>query len=169
MHPAQLAPLMSVLALVWAWGTPLSASAQNLPRTVIGAAGTTYVQPAFGDLHFTVGEVATSRLENGLVLTEGFHQTYTSLLVGTRDRGDLAVEITLFPNPTLDVLNVELAERIDGRIEVYDQLGRRVSETPITQRAHQLDFTALADGPYVVRVRDGSGRSGAYQVIKAQR
>ena len=168
MLSAQLARLMSALVVV---GLALSSAAyaQNMARSVLGAAGTTYVQPSFGDLHFTVGEVATGRLENGLVLTEGFHQTYTSISVGTRDAGNLDVDITLYPNPTIDVLNVELAERIDGHLEVYDQLGRRVVQTPITQQLHQLDFTALAAGQYVVRVRDDSGRSGAYHIIKAQR
>ena len=39
--------------------------AQDMPRQVVGNAGDYYQSVLFGNLHWTVGEIAVSRHENG--------------------------------------------------------------------------------------------------------
>lgn len=142
--------------------------AQNMPRTVIGSAGTTFTQAQFGDLHFTVGEVASSRLENGLVLTEGFHQTYFELLVSVYEPSDLKVSVTVYPNPTAEYLNLDFTEAIKGYATLTAADGKQVLTQQIQSITTSLNLSALPVGIYFLQVRDEAGRQNTYQVAKVR-
>lgn len=66
-----------------------------------------------------------------------------------------------YPNPTTDGVMVELGEAlINGKINVYDQLGRRVREGvwPAGARQHQIMLNGLPTGMYQVEVKSPAGR-----------
>jgi hypothetical protein len=71
-------------------------------------------------------------------------------------------DVTLFPNPTRDVLNVELELYMDGRVElaVFDLLGREalpvvaLNSVAGTDRT-SIDVAGLLAGTYILRFTSG--------------
>ena len=74
--------------------------------------------------------------------------------------------ITLMPNPTNGQLILELNQLVeDAIIEVFDGAGRRVfrQEGMTLSGQVQMDFSALADGVYQVRLT--AGQASAIQQL----
>ena len=166
MSPTQKATVVLALAGAAIAYAPPGGCAQ----TVLGAAGTTYVQPTFGDLHFTVGEVASSRLANGVILTEGFHQTYAQLVVSATGTPQLDVAVDIYPNPTAAQVQLRLGAPFTGQCTVTDIAGRAADRRQLTASSQEtLDFSGLPAGTYVLTLRDARGRTASFQIIRAER
>jgi hypothetical protein len=67
---------------------------------------------------------------------------------------------SLYPNPASSYISVTLkdASQIGGLLEVYDQMGRIVMTTRITQINFQLNVSGLAGGLYFMRLANGGGQ-----------
>ena len=99
--------------------------------------------------------------ENECEATETFVLTTVGLTVVSGDLG-----IALMPNPTDGQLTLELNQLVDGAIiEVFDGAGRRVfrQEGMTLSGKVQMDFSALSDGVYQVRLT--AGTSSAMQQL----
>ena len=99
--------------------------------------------------------------ENDCEATEVIELTTVGL---TEVIGDLG--IALMPNPTNGQLILELNQLVeDGIIEVFDGAGRRVfrQEGMTLSGQVQMDFSALADGVYQVRLT--AGQASAIQQL----
>ena len=67
-------------------------------------------------------------------------------------------QITVYPNPTQNVLNIISSSPID-RVTVYDVRGREVLRESFNQQGtYQIDMSALETAMYFVRIdtQDGS-------------
>ena len=146
-----------------------TATAQNAPRTVVGNAGDYYESLQFGNLHFTVGELAVSRLQNGLVLSEGFHQGYYELLVSSEDPQPPAWEVAVYPNPTATTVTVSTASTTAGRAALYDAQGRLLHDRPLQSGSAAFDLSAYPAGSYWLRLQDAAGQRRSFQVQKVVR
>jgi hypothetical protein len=82
--------------------------------------------------------------------------------LGTADFGNAINKISLYPNPTNDVLNVSSSNKI-SKIEVYDLLGRKVASK---NNASDVNVAALGKGAYIVKVVQENGSVVAKQFIK---
>jgi hypothetical protein len=75
--------------------------------------------------------------------------------VGIPDR-DAVDDLVLYPNPTNGVVRLQGHHQPDGTIQVYDLLGELLLTTPHTT---SIDLGPLAQGTYVVVLRDPLGRT----------
>lgn len=77
-------------------------------------------------------------------------------------------QLTIWPNPTEGVLNVEVNNRNSTglSIEVKDLLGRSVLTTSANSSNFQIDIGALNSGVYCVVVRDRAGGVLVQKVVK---
>ncbi len=73
-------------------------------------------------------------------------------------------DITLFPNPVTDILNIQSATVID-EIRVYDVLGKLVIEATPETISPSLDVHQLSEGVYLVKVTIGN-TSKTVKIIK---
>lgn len=64
------------------------------------------------------------------------------------------IQLTLFPNPTSGILNVELSSG-QKSFTIFDMLGDRVMEGSVSN-GERLDLNSLSDGIYVFRLEDGT-------------
>lgn len=155
--------------LLLAGGVALqSGQAQTMPRTVVGSAGSFYSNLQFGDLHFTVGEIAVSRyIDNGMELDEGFHRMfYDQLLVDAREIPALDWDVKLYPNPVSSRLYLEISIEQPVRVLLYNVYGQMVLHEEGIIRYGSLDLSALAAGAYWLRLLDEQGQQGIYQIQK---
>lgn len=82
--------------------------------------------------------------------------------LGTNDVEFANNTISLYPNPTQEVLNVNSADQI-AKIEVYDLLGKKVASN---NNAKNVNVAALGKGVYVVKVAQENGSVVAKRFIK---
>jgi len=143
-------------------------SAQDAPRTVIGNAGDYYESLQFGNLHWTVGEVAVSLHQNGTELAEGFHNAYYDLIVSTNDvLPDW--EVNVFPNPTADFLQVKLAESEHVQAQLFDMNGQLLIDKEDLFWETTFDLSQFPAGSYWLKLQDEDGRKRSFQIIKVRR
>ena len=82
--------------------------------------------------------------------------------LGTNDVEFANNTISLYPNPTQEVLNVNSADQI-AKMEVYDMLGKKVASN---NNAKNVNVAALGKGVYIVKVVKENGSIIAKRFIK---
>lgn len=103
-----------------------------------------------------------------------FYGTYTGYLGATRylrtdsssaiESTSVAVDTRLYPNPVVDVLTVESAERI-AKVEIYSLSGTLVAMAAGDGNNAQVDMTSLASGMYIASVKLANGASVNRQIV----
>ena len=136
-----------------------------MAKSVIGSAGDYYVQPLFGNIHWTVGEIAVSRFDNELELGEGFHQTYFDLLVHLPT---LAVdwEVKVFPNPTASHINIQIPEEEIITARLLAATGQLLQEHEQIQSSESFDLSLLPAGSYWLLLMNTKGQQQSFQIQK---
>lgn len=82
---------------------------------------------------------------------------------------DLAsVKLSLYPNPTTGLLNIQLQEpvRRKARLELYNEMGQMLATKELSTAASQLSMAELPAGLYLVKVINGD--SSRYEKIVHQ-
>ncbi len=72
--------------------------------------------------------------------------------------------INYFPNPTKDIVNFNLNEKIES-ITIYNLLGQEVLSKQVDSQEFVLDITNLSNGTYIVKLNT-NGNSQTAKVIK---
>ncbi|MGB1247682.1 MAG: MopE-related protein [Chitinophagales bacterium] len=87
--------------------------------------------------------------------------------VSIRDLED-NIEVLVFPNPTNDILNIEIYENIALNFEVIDMNGRILSTDIVqTNKGYQINMAPLNAGIYLVRMTTEDGGHAVKRVMKA--
>jgi len=73
-----------------------------------------------------------------------------------------------FPNPTTEVLNIELNEYFSGKVMVYNSLGSLVMEENVNGLDCSLNTAAFAAGNYIYKLMEGNAilAQGKFVVVK---
>ena len=131
-------------------------NAQSLERMVIGSAGLA-VQNTNAGLSYTVGETAT---QSANLLTQGFQQPKIKTNTGTIELDNLKTKAMVFPNPTVDILNIKSNLPLEGiqtlDYQVFDMYGKVVLSGNIAANGGVLDVSFLASASYVLTLTSGT-------------
>ncbi len=67
--------------------------------------------------------------------------------------------LKIYPNPATSFVFIELPQNLKGNLnlEIYDAMGKRVSNNPITAGASGIDISGLSFGVYILTARTGKG------------
>lgn len=163
----QFVSAVAFVALLIGYSPP--APAQDMPRAVFGNAGDYYTNLLFGDLHWTVGEVAVSRFQNGVSLSEGFHQMYYELVVETREAASRDWAVRVFPNPTASHIQADWASDAPVQARLMAATGQKLLREDRFQKGQQLDLTGLPPGAYFLQLRNPDGQQGTFRILKVRR
>ncbi|MCR9172438.1 MAG: T9SS type A sorting domain-containing protein [bacterium] len=128
-------------------------SSTGFSQTVVATQGDHY-ENANGSISFTVGEVVINTGTDGSNdLTQGFHQTNWNF-VGL---DDYAADYTasVYPNPSSDVLNIEVSSFENVQYAMYDASGRLVLSGTLSDVLTSLQVGALEPGSYNLTLSDG--------------
>ncbi len=142
------------------------AGAQTLTPEVISTAGTSFVNGS-NVLDWTLGEPVTATLNNGSnQMSQGFHQN--DMLITAIDSPENSTGITVFPNPTADIVNIEFAKSTDNNtIELFSAEGKLVlSQSTGSNTAWQLNMNAFANGVYLLKIKNKTSKGNSFQIIK---
>lgn len=132
--------------------TPLL-TGQELTRSVVGTAGSYFSAVNVGNIHWTVGEIAVTRSENGLVLERGFHHgLYELIATSTWSAPNVRLDMSVFPNPTADKVTLTGDWKFQDRLKVSDLLGRSLSDLELPMERTELDLSNYPSGTYLLTV-----------------
>jgi len=143
--------------------------AQGMPQTILGASGDYYTNPMFGDLHWTVGEVAVSQFQNEITLSEGFHQMYYELIVETYEVPSSEWLVRVFPNPTAGYVQADWASNGTVQAKLMTAAGKEVLMEQQMMKAQQIDLTGLPAGTYFLQLRNSKGEQGTFRILKVRK
>ena len=70
---------------------------------------------------------------------------------------ELSAKVNVFPNPTTDVLNIDLGELQGESLELYNVLGQMVVYEENINENHQLSLDAFEKGIYLLKIQTDQG------------
>ena len=134
-------------------------------QEVISVQGASYSN-SNGSIDFTIGEVVTATLINtNNILTQGFHQT--NLTVLAVDDFDINFQARVFPNPTQDLLQLDILNFSGLNYKVYDIQGRQLSIAKIDKKNTVINTSQYAKGMYLlVILNENKQKLKTYRIIK---
>ncbi len=150
----------------------LSVSGQEIKQQVVASAGGFDVS---GDnsisLSWTLGELVIATVESGsgdLILTQGFHQS--KLVIDMIQKNpELGVEVTVYPNPTSELVNINFSAPLVGETDIYlnSADGRLVYSGKVLpgDLLKQINIQQYTSGTYILRIQNGI-RINIYKIIK---
>jgi hypothetical protein len=72
-------------------------------------------------------------------------------------------DYSIFPNPVDDILNISCLDNTLSRIEIFDNLGRKVYNQP---HKNTVDVSSFSKGLYLLKVYDANERVSVFKIIK---
>lgn len=142
----------------------ISANTQSLAPEIIASSGD-YFTSATIKLNWTLGEMVTETYSfGGEILTQGFQQAnflFTSIEETAENN-----EITIFPNPFSDIINVNTGEYKGLQLIVYGLDGIALIEKKVAKSNTQLDFSSFSPGMYFIRLSDGQKEIKVFKIQK---
>jgi hypothetical protein len=140
--------------------TNLSVTAQE----VIATQGDSYSN-TIGSIDFTVGEVVINTGTDGSnSITQGFHQSNWKF-VGLEDHAT-NYEVSIFPNPTEEVLNIKTSKFEKVKYKLYDTQGKLVLQGKLSAEQTTIQVTKIATGSYSLVLNTGKQILKTYRLIK---
>ncbi|HQO31849.1 MAG TPA: T9SS type A sorting domain-containing protein [Chitinophagales bacterium] len=139
-------------------------------QSVVASAGQEYINGNFV-LNFTLGEPVVLTYENSTItLTQGFHQNVHAITTGIK-MNSLDVSVTVFPNPTANKLQIELAKPDTDELTLllFDMNGSIVSQSKLGRdiQLQNIDVSALAAGVYFLQIANpAKNQINIYKVEK---
>jgi len=145
-----------------------AAFGQSIERSVLGTSGGSFTNNTIS-LNSTVGEASISTLSAGdRLLTQGFQQGDT-LKTAISVKGERLGTLKIYPNPTIDHLNIEVPSFIQAGLsyQLYNSAGQSM---PVAQEKTAtgllLRLNNLSAGTYQL-VLTGDHFSDHYKIIKS--
>ena len=151
--------------------TALTAGAQQIKQEVIASSGGYNVASGGTiSISWTLGEtiIPTFTSQDGsLVLTHGFQQ---KIIITTVEENLVnPVKITVFPNPTSEIVNIEFETPTDAEIALFllNNQGSLVKtiQIPVTTLTKEINMQDLPSGIYYLRMVKGK-LVNVYKVVK---
>ena len=129
--------------------SPLFVLGQVTSPSLISSSGDSYSNSNL-NMDFSIGEVVIETHQNNEILTQGFHQGVLNIQTGVLEL-DFATKV--YPNPTTNIVIVELEKDITGEILIYDINGKlMISDKLDNERIKQFDFSKFSQGNYLLHI-----------------
>jgi hypothetical protein len=157
------------LCIVFLLGVGLTVNLQAqqaIPSTGGNASG------SGGSVSYTVGQVLyTVKTGSNGSMTEGVQQPYEiSVVVGIEQAKDIYLICTVYPNPTTDLLTleVEILENENLFFQLYDIMGKLLVSKKLIDIKTTISMANLAPATYFLKVTDNEKIVKTFKIIKNQ-
>ena len=132
-------------------------------QEVISTQGDSYIT-SLAILDFTIGEPVISTLENTENdLTQGFHQPL--LIINNIINIDNGPVLRIFPNPTSQVVTVEVDSPEEIVFYLYDVNGKLLKEIDVETSLTYIDLSPFTSAVYILVVQEPN-KIRSFQILK---
>lgn len=129
------------------------------------SSGGEHFETANGVISYTVGEVVIETGSDGSNdLTQGFHQTNWNFAGLESFSDDLSAMV--YPNPTSDVLNIEVSQFESINYQLFDATGRIVRNGNLSELVTQVQVGHLEPGSYNLQLSRNNETLKNFKLIK---
>lgn len=138
-----------------------------LAQEVVATAGGT-LGNSNGTMSYTIGEGVAQTLTKGdKTLTQGFHQT-TVQVIPISKKKDLDFSITVYPNPTSDLLTVKVEKEDVSGIQflLFNMNGQLIMQKNMENNETSVSVTQLSTGFYLLKVQAGPIELRTFKIVK---
>ena len=118
---------------------PMIGFGQVTTPSVVSSSGDSYSNGNI-IMDYTLGEIVIETFSNNAnILTQGFHQGVLNVTTAVIN---LDIKTKIYPNPTTNLLIIELEKNVNAELLVYDINGKIVIKDKLNdERQKQLDFS----------------------------
>ena len=135
-------------------------------QEVIATQGDSYSNGS-GSIDYTIGEVVISTGTDGTNdITQGFHQTNWNFL-GVDDFAP-EIKISIFPNPTENILNIQSTSYEEFDFVMIDAQGKIVMNANLTGETTSLNVSHLTTGTYNLIINANGDAKKNFRLVKHQ-
>ncbi len=142
------------------------AYSQTTNPELVSSAGESFNNSTY-QICWSVGECVTAtHLAEDYIITQGFHQN--SYVITEVKNLATDINISVYPNPTKDLLTVNLEEsaRPSSVLTVTDINGKVLQQAEITSDVEQLDFSNYSNGVYFLTLKQENQLIKSFKIIK---
>ena len=144
---------------------PVFSFSQSFERSLIGSSGT---QTTKGDvnLDWSIGETMVADFsESNISLSQGLNQ-WIKVLTAVRELPDWHEDVSVFPNPFVDIVTLKSNNLRNYTIELYNVSGNLVLKQQWDGEEKKLNLGNLHEGIYLFVIKDIKGKFIALKAIK---
>jgi len=129
---------------------------QSLDADAIFCAAGNYKIDGYAQISWTLGDCQIKTFKSSdAILTQGFLQSRMTITGIQNLNTDKAIQMKCFPNPVLNILQIEIAETINEQLilELYSSDGKML-QTKIIQpkdKHAEIDFSPYQHGMYILK------------------
>ncbi|WP_462247601.1 T9SS type A sorting domain-containing protein [Ekhidna sp.] len=135
---------------------------QGKSQSVVSSSGANY-STTQTNLDFTIGEAVVGSFEN---INQGFHQV-TVLDDPLSINKDLNLDIIIYPNPTIDKLNVQSLATSKLTYQLFDLSGKRLNSGRLDEKNNSIDVSNLDEGVFKILFQElESDHAKSFLLIK---
>jgi len=106
------------------------------------------------------GTVDDLKIYNYALSQADVSSLFTNNTLSSADFNQNNLQVSLYPNPATDVLNIEMTNEINS-IEIYNIQGQKVR----TANQKQINISDLAAGIYMVRIQDTENNTATKKIV----
>ena len=144
-----------------------SFSQTNIKKSSIDSGGTISSNGNI-ELIYSIGEVVVQETTLGnIYISEGFINKNMTASLDLESYTNLE-GVTVFPNPTIDYINIHFSDRANYNISIFDYAGKQLEQINTNQSSKlSIDMTTYNKGIYLVLLKDASTQQfKSYRIIK---
>lgn len=134
-------------------------------QEVISTQGDSYTNGG-NTIDYTIGEPVIETVSDGTNdLTQGFHQTLLTI-VGVEDL-EVDFMVSIFPNPTAELVNLKIENFSGMTIRLFDLLGKELQNKTLSKINSQISVTDYPKGTYLLTIiNEEQKKIKTYKIIK---
>ncbi len=120
------------------------------------------------ELIYSIGEVVVQETTLGNIwISEGFINRDMTASLDLESYTNLE-GVTVFPNPTIDYVNIHFSEAANYSITIFDYSGKQIEHIKTNQSSQQtIDMTTYSKGIYLILLKNTSTQQyKSYRTIK---
>uniref|UniRef100_UPI004049A7ED LamG-like jellyroll fold domain-containing protein n=1 Tax=Flavobacterium sp. TaxID=239 RepID=UPI004049A7ED len=137
------------------------ANSGSHPSWNTGNSTTFYLGSLFGTASPYLGDIDDLKIYDYELTDSQIANLYTNNTLTSQNFNQNNLEVSLYPNPANDVLNIETALEIQS-VEIYNIQGQKV----MSANQKQINVSNLAAGMYMVRIQDADNAIATKKFVK---
>ncbi|MFK5877894.1 MAG: T9SS type A sorting domain-containing protein [Flavobacteriaceae bacterium] len=107
---------------------------------------------------YSIGEIAVNETSSGNIhISEGFISSKILNVLGVIDYSSLE-NIQIYPNPTIDFVNINFGELGTYTISIFNNLGKELKTIKTNKAKQQVSFENYADGVYIILIKNSQNQ-----------
>lgn len=151
---------MILLCFVLGWGT-ISIFAQSGTVATGGQA-----TGAGGSVSCSIGQVNYISASGSGTVYQGLQQPYEIVDGIGLDATPLDLTVTLFPNPTTDLVTLKVSKYDELSYQIYDNEGRIVANEDISSNETSISMSKYENATYFIKIQNKQNKSKTFKIFK---